>query len=347
MLRALGTELRAKRLLPVVAVLIAALVAIPLVLAKPSPSADVPALPAVPGGTSPGAGVPALSQQQAPQTSNLPGPARDPFPQTSTTAGGGATATATATATTVTAAPNDASAAAPSTATTLTTTTATATTTSATATTTTTTTTTTPATTKTTTTSTTTTTPARTTPAVPSASSYAVDLAFGPAQRGSLRTYDDVERFVTFPSRWPAIVFLGVERDGRTAEFLLSPQASPAGDGSCSPSRTQCTFLAMKPGQTELVLFQTATAATSEYQLRYASVQVRQISRAASGSRRVSQAGRRIVHAAGYYLHELLKLRYARLTGLLLSKLKAPLINRALRSLSQHVSLKPLSGERR
>jgi hypothetical protein len=96
--------------------------------------------------------------------------------------------------------------------------------------------------------STTTTSP--TTPAAPATTTktfyyhYTVDVSFG--KKGS---EDDktLSEFRSLPgSDNPVIVFMGVKNDGETAVFLVSAKATTTGDGKCSPTDTQCTFLYMK-----------------------------------------------------------------------------------------------------
>ena len=75
-------DLREKRLWPVVIVLVAALVAVPVLLAKPAPKPR-PAIAAIGAGatTSPISGLPVVTLSSTPQFSHLPGPGRDPFTQ--------------------------------------------------------------------------------------------------------------------------------------------------------------------------------------------------------------------------------------------------------------------------
>ena len=87
-LQPLINDLREKRLWPVVVVLVGALVAVPVLLAKPAPKPE-PAIAAIGVGatiTSPISGLPVVELSTTPQFSHLPGHGRDPFTQqTSTT----------------------------------------------------------------------------------------------------------------------------------------------------------------------------------------------------------------------------------------------------------------------
>jgi hypothetical protein len=48
----------------------------------------------------------------------------------------------------------------------------------------------------------------------------------------------------------PIVVFMGVTTDGKNAVFMPSAASGTAGDGDCEPEDT-CTFIYMKPGQTQ------------------------------------------------------------------------------------------------
>ena len=89
-------DLREKRLWPVVIVLVAALVAVPVLLAKPAPKPR-PAIASIGAATatSPISGLPVVTLSTTPQFSQLPGPGRDPFTQQMITTTTSATASAT------------------------------------------------------------------------------------------------------------------------------------------------------------------------------------------------------------------------------------------------------------
>lgn len=76
---------------------------------------------------------------------------------------------------------------------------------------------------------------------------YTVDLRFG--QGGGVKAYNNVKRLSLIPtSDNPKIVFLGVTTTGKTAVFLVdnSIGVDTAG-GKCKPSPDQCTFLYLRP----------------------------------------------------------------------------------------------------
>lgn len=79
---------------------------------------------------------------------------------------------------------------------------------------------------------------------------YAVDLTLdGP---GPARRYRKLPRLSILPSETaPLLVFLGVAASGNEAVFLVDAKlSSRGGDGSCSPSPDACATLSIEPGET-------------------------------------------------------------------------------------------------
>jgi hypothetical protein len=217
----LWLDLREKRLAPVALLLLAGVIAVPIVLAKKSE--PPPAAPtATTASVAPAAPVVAGQPAEAATDSKLQTfSARDPFEPTSAPAAAAGTATATGTPTS----------------TTPTTTTGTGTTGSGT----------------TTpgggtngggpTTGTGTTTPETKTTLF----TYTTDLKFGSG--GSVPTYNGVTRLQLIPDeKAPKIVFLGVTTTGKTAVFLVDSNIGvDTGEGTCRPSADECTFLYLRP----------------------------------------------------------------------------------------------------
>jgi hypothetical protein len=79
-----------------------------------------------------------------------------------------------------------------------------------------------------------------------------VRVAFGKTG-GSLKQYDVVPLTALSSASDPVLVFLGVQKDGKTAAFLVSSDASPQGDGHCSPSRSVCATLTVRAGDTVFI----------------------------------------------------------------------------------------------
>ena len=71
---------------------------------------------------------------------------------------------------------------------------------------------------------------------------YVADIRFGRA--GRERRHRGVTRLAILPSaRNPMLVFMGVTADRKRAVFLLDSTSSQAGEGSCKPSGSTCSFL--------------------------------------------------------------------------------------------------------
>lgn len=129
---------------------------------------------------------------------------------------------------------------------------------------------------------------------------YRVSLRFGEA--GAQRTIKDIPRLTPLPSSSdPFFVFLGVLRDGKTAVFLVSSDATATGDGACKPRATNCQTIQLKAGETEFFDLSTGTAGVIQYQLDLLSVSRRSAASTAVASERrarESKAGRAILRAA-------------------------------------------------
>lgn len=289
--RALRDDLVERRLWPVAALLLVALVAIPVLMTRGGEAAPAPApLPVTGASTAPApAGASQPVALKAPERQTPRGPARDPFAGHGAAKARAATATAPVAVTTVTpedpapiaaggpSNPSDSpvsppTAAAPA-----------------------------PA-------------AARTGPSNPSdervsppsggepeghAAGYAVDLAWGPA--GETRTVRDPARLRPLSAEdVPGVVFMGVRPDGGTVLFLLLGEAKGAGDGRCRPTPALCHLVELRAGDTEYVDVPGADG-IRQYELRVETVDERRTDRAPAAARRrarVSEAGRALLVAA-------------------------------------------------
>ena len=91
-----------------------------------------------------------------------------------------------------------------------------------------------------------------TTPAGDPLDVYHLSLRFGRAESSQLKTYHDVARLSPLPTADnPFFVYTGVLKDGKTAVFLLSSDATATGDGHCRPSSKSCQTIEVKEGDTE------------------------------------------------------------------------------------------------
>jgi hypothetical protein len=94
--------------------------------------------------------------------------------------------------------------------------------------------------------------------AVKPGKSYKVSVLFGTAPAGTpaltagLTTYDGLKRQEPLPSATqPLIVFRGVVAGGQSATFTLVGEAILRGSAACLPSDSQCQAIDLKVGQTE------------------------------------------------------------------------------------------------
>jgi hypothetical protein len=92
-----------------------------------------------------------------------------------------------------------------------------------------------------------------TTPAAPQTDAldtYHVSLRVGVTTK-PLRSIHELPRLSPLPSaNDPFFVYMGVLRDGKTASFLLSSDATATGDGKCLPIHTSCQTVELKEGDT-------------------------------------------------------------------------------------------------
>ena len=129
---------------------------------------------------------------------------------------------------------------------------------------------------------------------------YSVDLRFG--QDGKLSARTDVPRLSPLPSAGdPFFVFLGVLADGKTATFLVSSDAEATGDGKCLPTTESCQRIEMQAGDTEFFDVVTPEGETKQYQLDLVRVQREQKATAAvaaAARAREDAAGRQVLRTA-------------------------------------------------
>jgi hypothetical protein len=251
-LRSLWDDLVESRLWPVAIVLVVALIAVPVLLLKPAK--PVSTAPAVPAAT--GAGSPAVAFQPAVSTEGRKSSEirkdlrsfkrKNPFTPQGVTLGGGSAAAGTATPTAEsTAATNSFTGGGSSTSGGGSTDTG------------------------------------ATTPA-PGATTktfyyhYTVDVRFGKTGKEENKTLSD---FRSLPSSTnPVLVYMGVKNDGKTAVFLVSAKATTIGDGKCSPSDTECTFLYLKKGDGQMIEAIDADGTITDYTLELKSIDVKRTS---------------------------------------------------------------------
>jgi hypothetical protein len=125
-------------------------------------------------------------------------------------------------------------------------------------------------------------------------------IRFGRAD-GQMKTYKDVARLSPLPTADnPFFVFTGVLKDGKTAVFLLSSDATATGDGHCKPSPKSCQTIEVQQGDTEFFDL-TVAGQPVQYQLDVVRVfrkGAKSVAAAAAANERHSVAGAAMLRSA-------------------------------------------------
>lgn len=99
----------------------------------------------------------------------------------------------------------------------------------------------------------------------------------------------------------PALVYLGVLEDKKTAVFLLDANVTPDGDGDCKPSTASCETLQLREGETAFLDVEDETGmVVAQYQLDVVKIHRTKTASAAKAKRayaREAKAGRRALQA--------------------------------------------------
>ena len=79
---------------------------------------------------------------------------------------------------------------------------------------------------------------------------YVLDLTF--TEKGKTKRHTSFERLSMLPGESnPLLVFLGVTASGNEASFLVDSTLGASGEGRCKPSPSDCGFVYLEPGQIE------------------------------------------------------------------------------------------------
>ncbi len=151
---------------------------------------------------------------------------------------------------------------------------------------------------------------------------WRVGVRFG--RSGKLKSYRDVKRMTALPSStFPFFSFMGVREDENTAVFLVSADVTASGDGKCIPSRTRCGMLELKPGDsTRLVYHPTDGRDPISYRLEVSSVKrvaYKSAARAARAKAAINRKGSAALNAmrAARLVPLIHRYVYSQKTGLL------------------------------
>jgi hypothetical protein len=130
---------------------------------------------------------------------------------------------------------------------------------------------------------------------------YSLTVRFGDSTSDELARMD-LPRLRALPSQEdPVLVYLGVSEDGKRAVFLPGDGLEMQGDGECKPDPETCETLELAEGETQFidVLGEDGEAAR-QYQLdivRIHKTKTNDAAKAAAAKARVSAAGRRVLAA--------------------------------------------------
>jgi hypothetical protein len=143
-------------------------------------------------------------------------------------------------------------------------------------------------------------------PDQPPAKTYvraSVDLRFGPAA-GALHKIDDVPRLTPLPNAaHPVVVFIGMRRDHETAVFLVSTDVRARGEGRCVPSKSVCQAIELREGQVAFLDFRADDGTVTQYELDLDRITLHETTskaEAQSAYARVSRAGARLLRRAAH-----------------------------------------------
>jgi hypothetical protein len=123
---------------------------------------------------------------------------------------------------------------------------------------------------------------------------YTVDVKFG--KRGETRVHHDVQKLDVLPNQNnPLLVFLGVNTAGDTAVFLTDTSLKAAGEGTCKPNGGTCSFLYLKldkNSNTEDLSEVAADGSGTEYTLTLLAIHKVLVSELAKGAKKAAAAAR-------------------------------------------------------
>lgn len=130
------------------------------------------------------------------------------------------------------------------------------------------------------------------------ATTHKITLRFGPST-GGRKTMRDVARLTALPNaKSPVTSLLGVMRDGKTVAFGLAANVVATGNGTCKPSPTDCKTVEMRAGDAQYFrIAGTDGAADRWYYLKLIHVERDKVSAQVAEAARVrrSRAGMAVV----------------------------------------------------
>lgn len=139
-----------------------------------------------------------------------------------------------------------------------------------------------------------------TTPAKPAKTYDKYDLTVRFGDSASTPSKMTLKRLQPLPkSDLPALIYLGVSKDGKRAIFLLEQGVQVVGDGECDPTPEDCETLRLRAGETEFLdVVDETGATTAQYQLDLVKIHKGKTA-SASKATASSKAGRELLADRG------------------------------------------------
>jgi hypothetical protein len=144
--------------------------------------------------------------------------------------------------------------------------------------------------------------PPATTPAAPKKryELHSLTVRFGSTE-GDLKKLN-LPRLKALPDAdAPVLVYLGLAKDDKSAIFMVDSNVEPQGDGTCDPNPADCETIRVRVGDTEFFDVKDETGeTTAQYQLDLLAIKrttTASASKAKAARAKVSKAGRRVLRA--------------------------------------------------
>jgi hypothetical protein len=130
---------------------------------------------------------------------------------------------------------------------------------------------------------------------------FSLKIRFGPTS-GTDLAHRSIKRLTALPKMDdPVLVYLGLKKDLKTAVFLVDSNTLVVGDGHCVPEPANCQNLELKKGETAFVdVLNEAGQSTAQYELDLVSIVKKKTTdaKAAKASRRsIARGGRDALRA--------------------------------------------------
>lgn len=127
---------------------------------------------------------------------------------------------------------------------------------------------------------------------------YSLTVRFGSTDSDLQKS--NLPRLKALPtSEDPVLVYLGLAKDNKTAIFMVDSNVTPTGDGNCDPSPANCETIRLKVGDTEFFDVEDENGqVTAQYQLDLLNIKkstTASASKAQAARAKASKAGRRVL----------------------------------------------------